>query len=409
MPKKKAGGRKRDNEADLAELERLRKQVAEQSKALKAEEDRKEEESKDKPQVNSRRQRTLVRWDVDTDIRLLLAMQYVCNRNSIKVPWKEIAETMGEKFTEGAIVQHLSKLRVKREEQAKPIPPPLKRAGNGSKKDASPKEGARKSRSNKRRRRDVSDTESEASVYTLKKKPFAKDKKKDKIFVAPKLRTKRQDTDSLGSQKLTCVGSEWISDFEKGDEREVDEESDTSEATSTESSQATTQATNKSKMVTLKVSSQRLASVDHHLGNSAAFREPVTPTNPSRVITNMAPRRPSYYPIMRSDSLAPLPPLSPCPFSNTRPAIAFPSNGSSPFDIINRAPGGTSEAVPGVTYSPFAAEMQFPDQYHGQGILYPETSGFENQFIPNDEMFVSLPDVEPPRYLGYDGEDVKEF
>lgn len=56
MPtKKKAGGRKRDNEADLAELERLRKQVAEQA--------RKEEENQGKRQVSSRRQRTLVRWD----------------------------------------------------------------------------------------------------------------------------------------------------------------------------------------------------------------------------------------------------------------------------------------------------------------------------------------------------------
>ena len=64
MPtKKKAGARKRDNEADLAELERLRKQVAEQSKALEAEEARREEESQGKRQVSSRRQRTLVRWD----------------------------------------------------------------------------------------------------------------------------------------------------------------------------------------------------------------------------------------------------------------------------------------------------------------------------------------------------------
>lgn len=64
MPtKKKAGGRKRDNEVDLAELESLRKKVAEQTKALEAEEARKEEENQTKRQVSSRRQRTLVRWD----------------------------------------------------------------------------------------------------------------------------------------------------------------------------------------------------------------------------------------------------------------------------------------------------------------------------------------------------------
>lgn len=81
MPtKKKASGRKRNHEADLAELEELRKQIAERDKAEKArkaeearkeeeaarkkeEAARKEEESQGKRQVSSRRQRTLVRWD----------------------------------------------------------------------------------------------------------------------------------------------------------------------------------------------------------------------------------------------------------------------------------------------------------------------------------------------------------
>ena len=64
MPtKKKAGGRKRDIEADRAELEMLRKQVEEQKQALEAEEARKEQENQGKRQVSSRRQRTLVRWD----------------------------------------------------------------------------------------------------------------------------------------------------------------------------------------------------------------------------------------------------------------------------------------------------------------------------------------------------------
>jgi hypothetical protein len=64
MPtKKKAGGQKRDNDADRAELEMLRKQVEEQRQALEAEEARKEQENQGKRQVSSRRQRTLVRWD----------------------------------------------------------------------------------------------------------------------------------------------------------------------------------------------------------------------------------------------------------------------------------------------------------------------------------------------------------
>lgn len=81
MPtKKKASSRKRDHEADIAELEELRKQIAQRDKAEKArkaeearkeeeaarkkeEAARKEEESQGKRQVSSRRQRTLVRWD----------------------------------------------------------------------------------------------------------------------------------------------------------------------------------------------------------------------------------------------------------------------------------------------------------------------------------------------------------
>ncbi|KAJ5374321.1 hypothetical protein N7517_006327 [Penicillium concentricum] len=414
----------RDNDADLAELESLRKQVAEQHRALKAEEARKEEESQSRRQVTSRRQRTLVRWDVDTDIRLLLAIQYACNKLGVKIPWKDVAEAMGEKFTEGAIVQHLSKLRAKRDEQDKPNPPPLKRAGNGyhksdtsNKKDALPspkEESGPNTRSTKKRRRDPSDDESEDSVYTLKKKQFTKNKKKDKVFVAPKLRTKREDTDSNDSQKLVCVGAEWLRDFTGGDERgvdrEVDGQSESSEADSTESSQATTQAAKKSKMVTLKVGSEGLASVDRSLENSATFRDSVTPTNPPRVITNMPPRHSSYFPYMRSDSMAPFSPLPPPPFSTRSVSIPFPSNGPSPFDIANRTPdallGTTSSDGLNPAYSPFdiPAELQLPDHYG-----YPETSSFDNQFIPDNEMFVGLSDVEPPRYLGYDGEDVKEF
>ncbi|CAI7623351.1 unnamed protein product [Penicillium glandicola] len=435
MPtKKKAGGRKRDNEADLAELERLRKQVAEQSKALEAEEARKEEESQGKRQVSSRRQRTLVRWDVDTDIRLLLAIQYACNRTGVKIPWKEVAEAMGTKFTEGAIVQHLSKLRMKREEQDKEVPPPLKRAGNGSNKNGSANKRATPpsstdssgptTRSTKRRR--ASDAESEEDVYTLKKKQFAKNPKKDKVFVAPKQQTKREGTDSNDSQNLVCVGAEWLQDFTGEDDHDVHGESDISES-STASSQATSQATKKSKVVTLKVGTERLASVDRSLGDSATFREPVTPTHLPRTITNMRPRHPSYFPYMHSEPLAPMSPVSP-PFA-VPVSIPFPSNGPSPFDWVNRAPTAMSAAMsaamhdvaPGAVstgvsafdgmnlgggYSQFdiPGDFQFVDQYSGQGML---TTGFEHQFMSDGERFANLPDVEP--YPGFEGEDVKEF
>lgn len=371
---------------------------------------------------------------MDTDIRLLLAIQYACNKLGVKIPWKEVAEAMGEKFTEGAIVQHLSKLRTKRDEQDKPNPPPLKRAGNGyHKTDTSNKKEnpAPNTRSTKRRRLDESDEESEDSIYTLKKKQFSKNKKKkDKVFVAPKLRTKREETDSDDSQKLVCVGAEWLRDFVGRDDREIDDESASSEENenSTESSQATTQATKQSKMVTLKVGRERLASVDRNVGDSATFRDPVTPTNPMRV-TNMQPRHPSYYPYMRTDSIAPFSPPTPTPFANnSRVNIPFPSNGPSPFDVVNRFPTAISDAGPGVAsssvsggvstfngqnltpeYSQFdmPPEMQFEDQYAVTS--YPEADDFDGQFISDAELLSRLPDVEPSRYYGYEGEDTKEF
>ncbi|KAE8151171.1 hypothetical protein BDV25DRAFT_153164 [Aspergillus avenaceus] len=63
---------------------------------------------------------------------LLLTLQSVCNNQSIKIPWLEVARTMGNNTTEGAIVQHLAKLRTRRAADGKQVPPPLRRGGVGS-------------------------------------------------------------------------------------------------------------------------------------------------------------------------------------------------------------------------------------------------------------------------------------
>ncbi|KAL9596033.1 MAG: hypothetical protein Q9179_004757 [Wetmoreana sp. 5 TL-2023] len=98
--------------------------------------------------------RTLVRWDDDKDKSLLLAIQYACNQRRAKIPWDLVAQTMGPKFSEGAIVQHLSKLRDRCNDQGIPTPPGLKKGGNNGKaaprtKDDSeptPSKGAAKSK-----------------------------------------------------------------------------------------------------------------------------------------------------------------------------------------------------------------------------------------------------------------------
>ncbi|KPI35903.1 uncharacterized protein AB675_10454 [Cyphellophora attinorum] len=71
--------------------------------------------------------RNLVRWDDDKDKQLLLSIQYVCANQGIRLPWDAIAAQMGPHFSQGACVQHLSKLRNKMVEQDIPVPPPLAR------------------------------------------------------------------------------------------------------------------------------------------------------------------------------------------------------------------------------------------------------------------------------------------
>jgi hypothetical protein len=56
-----------------------------------------------------------------------LSIQYACNEAGLRIPWDNVAKLMGEKFSDGAIVQHMSKLRQKMVENNLPVPPPLKR------------------------------------------------------------------------------------------------------------------------------------------------------------------------------------------------------------------------------------------------------------------------------------------
>ncbi|OJJ01390.1 hypothetical protein ASPVEDRAFT_150216 [Aspergillus versicolor CBS 583.65] len=73
------------------------------------------------------KKRNIVRWDENLDELLLLTIQSVCNAKSVKIPWAEVAATMGHHTTEGAITQHLAKLRIRRIQANKQVPPPLRR------------------------------------------------------------------------------------------------------------------------------------------------------------------------------------------------------------------------------------------------------------------------------------------
>lgn len=82
--------------------------------------------------------KTLDTWvvaDLETDTKdkiILLAVQYVCNEYGIKLPWDEVARLVDPLITEGAVIQHLAKLRVRMMAAGKDVPPPLKRGGGSS-------------------------------------------------------------------------------------------------------------------------------------------------------------------------------------------------------------------------------------------------------------------------------------
>ncbi|KKY28454.1 hypothetical protein UCRPC4_g00623 [Phaeomoniella chlamydospora] len=55
--------------------------------------------------------RVLVRWNDEIDLRLLLMIDSITKQKNVKLPWDDIAAALGPKFSAGAIIQHLSKLR----------------------------------------------------------------------------------------------------------------------------------------------------------------------------------------------------------------------------------------------------------------------------------------------------------
>lgn len=63
------------------------------------------------------------------DQRMLLALQYAANQAGTKLPWAQAGRLVAESITEGAIVQHLAKLRARLLEKGERVPPVLKRGG----------------------------------------------------------------------------------------------------------------------------------------------------------------------------------------------------------------------------------------------------------------------------------------
>ncbi|KAL4790425.1 hypothetical protein BDV19DRAFT_394092 [Aspergillus venezuelensis] len=103
------------------------------------------------------KKRSLVRWNDDLDELLLLTVWTVCKKQGIRIPWDDVAKTMGIDTTGGAIEQHLKKLHTRRVEGEKRVPPAPSR-GSGE-----TVEGPQKAtvRCNKKQRRSTDARESD--------------------------------------------------------------------------------------------------------------------------------------------------------------------------------------------------------------------------------------------------------
>ena len=65
----------------------------------------------------------------DMDKKLLLTIQSVCNSDGVKIPWDKVGAIMGDHISDGAVIQHLAKLRQRMVAQGLSVPPPLRRGG----------------------------------------------------------------------------------------------------------------------------------------------------------------------------------------------------------------------------------------------------------------------------------------
>ncbi|KAI4121664.1 MAG: hypothetical protein LQ338_006242 [Usnochroma carphineum] len=88
--------------------------------------------------------RNLVRWSDDMDKKLLLTIQWACNKKGVKIPWETVGREMGETITESAVVQHMAKLRQRMVNDNLPVPPPLTRRGRNEKPETKRKTDVKK-------------------------------------------------------------------------------------------------------------------------------------------------------------------------------------------------------------------------------------------------------------------------
>ena len=151
----------------------------------------------------------------NTDKKLLLAFQSACNEAGTPLPWKIIERHLGIGASDGAIIQHLTKIRIKMVNAGLPVPPALKRGGAGSRANAS--------------RRDINNPGANISIYTRAQRAHAtNDDDGDEItdaengepfddYSPTKSVAKKARTLKRGRRDITKIKSEDLSDKESSE------------------------------------------------------------------------------------------------------------------------------------------------------------------------------------------------
>ncbi|KAL8932683.1 MAG: hypothetical protein Q9211_006177 [Gyalolechia sp. 1 TL-2023] len=153
----------------------------------------------------------------DMDKKLLLTLQWACNKKGVKVPWGMVGAEMGDTITDSAVVQHLAKLRTRMVTEGLPVPPPLTRGGGRSTQVTAPKAAAQRvTKRTANKKTPVkkvpadSDTDEEYDSEEDVRPTIKKGKKK----AMPKTRVKKEL--SSPSQVSSPNGSESDGDHEFG-------------------------------------------------------------------------------------------------------------------------------------------------------------------------------------------------
>ena len=104
----------------------------------------------------------------EVDLKLLLAIQYVCEKAYIAVPWDDVARVMGPASTGSDILDHLARTRTQMVARGLDVPPPLDFPGKIGKVNTNYPYDSRSSDDNDEAR-DVDDSDTECGEPSAKR------------------------------------------------------------------------------------------------------------------------------------------------------------------------------------------------------------------------------------------------